>query len=61
MKMDKIWNSGLGIALAILALLVAGRVVRIISWDLPWTDNSLRDPGRNHRPGGFILPRQEIK
>ena len=34
MKMDKIWNSGLGIALAILALLVAGRVVRIISWDL---------------------------
>ncbi len=34
MKMDKIWNSGLGIVLAVLALLVAGRVVRIVSWNL---------------------------
>ena len=34
MKMEKILNSGLGIVLAVLALLVAGRVVRIVSWNL---------------------------
>ena len=34
MKLDKIWNSGLGIVLAVLAFLVAGRVVRLVSWSL---------------------------
>ena len=34
MKMEKIWNSGLGIVLAILAFLVAGRTVRLVSWTL---------------------------
>ena len=34
MKMDKIWNSGLGIVLAILVFLVAGRTVRLVSWQL---------------------------
>lgn len=32
MKMDKIWNSGLGIALAVIAFLVAGWTVRLVSW-----------------------------
>ena len=34
MKMEKIWNSGLGIVLAVLVLLTAGRALRIISWNL---------------------------
>ena len=34
MKLDKIWNSGLGIVLAVLAVLIAGRVVRLVSWTL---------------------------
>ena len=32
MKMEKILNSGWGIVFAVLALLVAGRTVRLISW-----------------------------
>ena len=32
MKMEKILNSGVGIVLAVLAVLTAGRVLRIISW-----------------------------
>ena len=34
MKMDKIIHSGWGIVLAVLAFLVAGRTVRLISWNL---------------------------
>ena len=34
MKMEKIWNSGVGIVLAILAILIAGRTMRLISWTL---------------------------
>ena len=32
MKLEKIWNSWLGIVLAVLAVLIAGRVVRLVSW-----------------------------
>ena len=32
MKPDKILNSGWGIALAVLAFLVAGRTVSLVSW-----------------------------
>ncbi len=32
MKLDKILNSGWGIALAVLAFLVAGRTVSLVSW-----------------------------
>lgn len=32
MKMEKIRNSGLGIVLAVLVLLGAGRLVRMVSW-----------------------------
>lgn len=34
MKLEKIWSSGLGIVLAVLALLIAGRTLRLISWNL---------------------------
>ena len=34
MKTNKIWDSGLGIVLAVLAVLIAGRVVRLVSWSL---------------------------
>ena len=32
MKMEKIWNSGLGAALVVIALLVAGWTVRLVPW-----------------------------
>ena len=34
MKLDKVLNSGLGIVLAVIAFLVAGRVLRVVSWSL---------------------------
>ena len=34
MNLNKIWNSGLGIVLAVLAFLVAGRVISLVSWSL---------------------------
>ena len=34
MKLDKIRNSGLGIVLAALAVLIAARVVRLVSWTI---------------------------
>ena len=34
MKMEKILNSGLGMVLVVLAVLVAGRTVSILSWQL---------------------------
>ena len=42
MKMEKILNSWLGIVIAALVALVAGRVVRMVSWNL-------------YRVGGYIL------
>ena len=37
MKMDKIMNSWLGIVLAVIAVLTAGRVVRLVSWSFAKT------------------------
>ncbi len=34
MKLDKIWNSKLGIVLAVLATLIAVRTVRMASWTI---------------------------
>ena len=41
MKLEKILNSGLGIVLALLVFLAAGRTVRVLSWSLARTCGTL--------------------
>ena len=48
MKLDKILNSGLGIVLVVLASLVAGRTVRLIS-------RNLARMGGDIIPGGILV------